>query len=111
MSPALLLFQVVLFKESGPESLRRNGNVRPPLWRKVHEIPVRPHRIDVIPLQFSAPEMTNPSVAPREDMHNRQLHVVGLSLALVIGLIGRLESRDQGNLRPSTPLSPRVYFV
>src|SRR6185436_1373353 len=106
----LFLFQVVLLKEPGPKRLRRNGNVRPPLRGKVHEIPVRPHRIDVISLQLRSPEMKNPSIAAHEDMHDRQLHVVGLALALVVGLKGRFESRGQRNLRPPTLPRPRVDF-
>src|SRR5881409_2089748 len=63
------LIQIVFFQEFGPEVLRRGGNVRPTLWRKVHEIPIRPHRVDVIARQFSSPEMKNPSILPPEYMH------------------------------------------
>ena len=44
----LLLIQIVFFQEFGPERLRRSGNVRPALRRKVHEIPIWPHRVDMI---------------------------------------------------------------
>src|SRR5438477_10537573 len=82
----LLVLQVVFFQESGPEILWRSDNVRPALRRKVHEIPVWPHRIDMIPRQFGSPEMENLSVLPLEYMHHRPLHVIGVSLAFVIGL-------------------------
>jgi hypothetical protein len=43
-------------------------------------------------------------------MHHRQLHVVGLFLAFVIGLVGRLESGDQRYLRPAALFSPGIDF-
>src|ERR1700675_4155098 len=58
----LLLIQIVFFQEFGPEILWRSGNVGPTLWRKVHEIPIRPHRVDMIPRKFSSPEMRNLSI-------------------------------------------------
>src|SRR5439155_16133800 len=58
----LVLVQIVLFQELRPEILWRSGNVRPTLWREVHEIPIRPHRVDMIPRQFSSPEMKDFSV-------------------------------------------------
>src|SRR2546426_321027 len=94
-APKLLLIQIVLFQEFGPELLWRSGNVWPPLWRKVHEIPIRPHRVDMIRRQFRSPEMKNLSILLPEYMHHWQLHIIGVSLALVTGLIGRLRSRNQ----------------
>ena len=44
-SARLRLVQIVFFQEFGPEILWRSGNVWPTLWRKVHEIPIRPHRV------------------------------------------------------------------
>src|ERR1700722_1621468 len=85
----LLLFQIVFFQECGPEILWRSGNVWPPLWRKVHEIPIWPHRVDMIRRQFSSPEMINLSILSPKYMHHRQLHISRVSLAFVIGLIGR----------------------
>jgi hypothetical protein len=84
----LFLIEIVLFQEFGPEILRRHGNVWPPFRSKVHEIPIRPNRIEMIPRQFSPPEMKNLSFPPPKDMHHRQLPVIGVSLAFVIGLIG-----------------------
>jgi hypothetical protein len=40
---------------------------------------------------FSAPEMKNLPVLFSEDVHHGQLHIVGVSLALVIRLIRGLE--------------------
>src|SRR5689334_4364921 len=80
LTPDLFLIQIMFFEELGPELLWRNGNIRPTLWRKVHEIPIGPHCVDMVPLQFSSPEMENPSVPLRKDMHNRQLHIIRVSL-------------------------------
>src|ERR1700680_150048 len=107
----LLLFQIVFFQEFGPESLWRSGNVRPTLWRKVHEIPIRPHRVDMICRQFSSPEMKNLSILPPKYMHHWPLHIIRVSLAFVIGLISRVRSGSQGNLRPSTSSGPRIYSI
>src|ERR1700681_3082927 len=85
----LLLIQIVFFQEFGPEILWRSGNVWPALWRKVHEIPIRPHRVDMIPRQFGPPEMKDFSIQPPKHMHHWQLHIIRFSLAFVIGLIGR----------------------
>ena len=104
------LLQIVLFKELGPERLWRRGNVRPALRGEIHEIPIRPDRIDMISLQFSAPEMRNPSVLASEDVHYRHLHVIRRCLTFVVRLIGRLESGDQRNLRPSAFPGTRVDF-
>src|SRR5690349_10561961 len=89
---SLSFLQIVIFEEFRPERLGRDGNVRPSLGREVHQIPIRPHCVDMIPAQFRRPEMKDPTVAAREDMHHRQLHVVSLSLALVVGLKPGLES-------------------
>ena len=86
----------------------RSGNVWPALWRKVHEIPIRPHRVDVIRRQFSSPEMKNLSILPPEYMHHGPLHIIGVSLAFVIGLIGRLRPGNQRDLGPSTLFGPRI---
>src|SRR5919109_3191839 len=107
-APPLLLVQIVLFQEFGPELLWRRGNVRPALWRKVHEIPVRPHRVEVIRCRLSSPEMKNLSVQLPKHMHHRPLHIIRVSLALVIRLVGRLRTGHHWNLRPSTSLSPRI---
>src|SRR6516164_8516411 len=104
------LLQIVLFEELGPERLWRRGNVRPSLRCEIHQIPIRPDRIDMIPFQFSAPEMKNPPVLAPEDVHHRQLHVIRRSLTFVVRLIGTLESGDQRNLRPSAFPGPRVDF-
>src|SRR4051812_43410038 len=95
---SLLLVQIILFEELGPELLWRSRNVRPPLRSKVHQIPIRPDRVDMIHHSFSSPEMKNLSILLPEDMHHRQLHVIRVFLAFVIGLIGRLESGNQRNL-------------
>src|SRR5712691_3625563 len=89
-APTLLLIQIMFFQEFGPELLRRSRNVRPPLWCEVHEVPIRPHRVEMILRRFRSPEMKNLFALPPEYMHHRPLHVIGVSLALVIGLIGRL---------------------
>ena len=83
----LLLVQIVFLQEFGPEILWRSGYIWPTLWRKVHEIPIRPHRVDMIPRQFGSPEMKDLSALPPEYMHHRPLHIIGVSLALVVGLI------------------------
>src|SRR5688572_4960188 len=51
----LLLIQIVFFQEFRPEVLWRSVNVWPTLWRKVHEIPIGPHRVDMIFHRFSSP--------------------------------------------------------
>src|SRR5262245_10306471 len=104
----LLITQIVLFQKSGSEVLWRHENVWPALRRVVHEIPVRPHRVDVVLRQLSSPEMKDLSVPPPEDMHHWQLHVVGVPLALVIGLIGGFRPGDQRDLRPSPLPGPCV---
>ena len=58
--------------------------------------------------QLSSPEMGNPPILPPEYVHHRQLHVIAVSLALVIRLIGGLRSGNQRNLRPSTFPRPRI---
>jgi RNA polymerase sigma factor (sigma-70 family) len=83
----LLFVQIVLLQELGPESLRRRVTVRPTLGREVHQVPVRPHRVDVVHHRLGAPEMKNLAVPLREGMHHRLLHILGLSLAFVVGLI------------------------
>src|ERR1700738_1562960 len=107
----LLLIQIVFFQEFGPEILWRSGNVWPTLWRKVHEIPIRPHRVDMIRRQFSSPEMKNLSSLPPKYMHHWPLHIIRVSLAFVIGLIGRVRSGNQRNLRPSTLFGPRIDSI
>ena len=111
LSAKLLLVQIVFFQEFGPEILRRSGNVWPTLRRKVHEIPIRPHRVDVIRRQFSSPEMENLSILLPEYMHHWPLHIIGVSLAFVIGLIGRVRSGNQRDLRPSTLFGPRIDSI
>ena len=107
----LLLIQIVFFQEFGPEILWRSGNVGTTLWRKVHEIPIRPHRVDMIPRQFSPPEMKDFPILPPEYVHHWPLHIIRVSLAFVIGLIGRVESRNQRDLRPSTLFGPRIDSI
>src|SRR5258708_27168767 len=107
----LLLIQIVFFQEFGPEILWRSGNVWPTLWRKVHEIPIRPHRVDMIPRQFSSPEMKDFSILLPKYMHHWQLHIIRVSLAFVIGLIRRVRSGNQCNLRPSTLFGPRIDSI
>src|SRR5688572_20897353 len=106
--PLYSLFKIVLLQELGPEILWRSGDVRPTLRGKVHEIPIRPHRVDVVHHRFGAPEMENLPVPLLEDMHYRPLHVVGISLALVVSLIGRLRSGHQRHLRPPALSGPRI---
>ena len=108
---APLLIQIVFFQEFGPEILWRSGNVWSTLWRKVHEIPIRPHRVDMIRRQFSSPEMKHLSILPPEYMHHRPLHIIRFSLAFVIGLIGRVRSGNKRNLRPSTLSGPRIDSI
>src|SRR5438045_5487634 len=68
LGATLLLIQIVLLQEFGPELLWRSGNIWPPLRREVHEIPIRPHRVDMIHRRFSPPEMKNLSALPPEYM-------------------------------------------
>src|SRR5436190_3618490 len=65
----LFLVQIMLFQEFGPEILRRRGNVRTAFGREVHEIPIRPDRVDMIPHHFSSPEMKDFPVPLPEYMH------------------------------------------
>src|SRR5437867_9205498 len=104
----LLLIQIVFFQEFGPEVLWRSGNVWPTLWRKVHEIPIRPHCVDMIRHRFSSPEMKDLSILLPKYMHHWQLHVIRVSLTFVIGLIGRVKSGNQRNLGPSASFGPRI---
>jgi hypothetical protein len=78
------------------------------LRRKVHEIPIRPDRVDVICRQFSSPEMENLPILFPKHMHHRPLHIIGIALAFVVGLIGRVRSGNQPDLRPSTLFGPRI---
>ena len=107
----LLLIQIMLFQEFGPEILWRSGEVWPALWREVHQIPIRPHCINMIRWQLSCPEVKNLSVPLPKHMHHRPLHIVGLSLAFVVGLEWRVVARYQRNLRPSTLFRPRIDFL
>src|SRR5580704_12704949 len=52
--------------------------------------------------------MKNLSVLLPEYMHHWQLHIIRVSLALVVGLIGRLRSGNQRDLRPAPFLGPRI---
>ena len=90
--PRLLLMEIVSFKELRPEILWRSGNVRPTFRRIVHEVPIGPNRVDMVFAQFSSPEVKDLSVLFLEDMHHGQLHVVGILLAFVIRLVGRIRS-------------------
>ena len=107
----LLLIQIVFFQEFRPEILWRSGNVWPTLRRKVHEIPIRPHGVDMIRRQFSSPEMENLSALLPKHMHHWPLHIIRVSLAFVIGLIGRVRSGNQRNLGPSTLFGPRIDSI
>jgi hypothetical protein len=49
MMATLFFVQIVLFQEFRPERLGRSGNVWPALRGKIHEIPIRPHRVEMIP--------------------------------------------------------------
>ena len=108
LSAKLLFVQIVFFQELRPEILRRSGNVWSTLRRKVHEIPIRPDRVDVICRQFSSPEMENLPILFPKYMHHRPLHIIGIALAFVVGLIGRVRSGNQPDLRPSTLFGPRI---
>src|SRR5688572_11649237 len=55
--------------------------------------------------------MKNLSTLLPEYMHHWPLHVIGVSLAFVIGLIRRVRSGNQRNLRPSTFLGPRIDSI
>src|SRR5205823_12103905 len=55
--------------------------------------------------------MKDLSAPPREYMHHWPLHIIRVSLAFVIGLIGRLRSGDERNLRPSTLFGPRIDSI
>ena len=90
------------FQEFGPEFLWRCGNVWTALWRKVHEIPICPHRVEMIRRRFSSPEVKDLSILLPEHMHHGPLQVIRVSLAPVIRLIGRLRSGHQRHLRPAT---------
>jgi hypothetical protein len=108
LSAKLLFVEIVFFQELRPEILRRSGNVWSTLRRKVHEIPIRPDRVDVICRQFSSPEMENLPILFPKYMHHRPLHIIGIALAFVVGLIGRVRSGNQPDLRPSTLFGPRI---
>ena len=80
--------QIILFQEFGPEILRGSGNIRPAFGRKVHQIPIRPDRVDVIRHPFGSLEMEDFPILFLENMHHGQLHIVRVFLAFVIGLKG-----------------------
>jgi len=88
LSAKLLFVEKGFFQELRPEILRRSGNAWSTLRRKVHEIPIRPDRVDVICRQFSSPEMENLPILFPKYMHHRPLHIIGISLASVVGLVG-----------------------
>ena len=69
-----------------------------PFRREVHEVPVRPHRVDMVRNRFGSPEMENLTVLFPEYMHHWPLHVIGLALAFVIGLKWRVMAGHQRNL-------------
>src|SRR5271170_6872010 len=52
--------------------------------------------------------MKNFSILPPKYMHHGPLHIIRVSLALIIGLIGRFRSRNQRYLRPSTLFCPCI---
>src|SRR5579864_36599 len=52
--------------------------------------------------------MNDLSSLPPEYMHHWPLHIIRVSLAFVIGLIRRVRSGNQRNLRPSTLFGPRI---
>src|SRR5512132_2785775 len=55
--------------------------------------------------------MKNRSTLPPEYMHHWPLHVIRVSLAFVIGLIRRVRSGNERNLRPSTLFGPRIDSI
>src|SRR6185369_9524141 len=55
--------------------------------------------------------MKDLSFLPPKDMHHWQLPIIGISLALVVGLIARIRSGNQRKLRPSTLFSPGVDSI
>src|SRR4051812_18212195 len=107
----LVFAQIVFFQEFGPEVLWRSRNVWPTLWRKVHQIPIRPHRVDMVCRQLSPPKMINLSALLSKHMHYWPLQIIGLSLTFVIGLKWRVIPRYQRNLRPSSLFSPRIDTI
>src|SRR5687767_3706602 len=48
---------------------------------------------------------------PPEYMHHRPLHVIGVSLAFVVGLIRRARSGNQRDLRPAARPGPCVDSI
>src|SRR3984893_10090624 len=55
--------------------------------------------------------MKDSSILLPEYMHHWPLHIIRVFLALVIGLIGRVRSGHQRNLRPSTSFGPRIDSI
>ena len=104
------LFQIILLQKLRPKLLWRRLSIRPSLWREVHQVPVRPHRVDMVRHGFRCPEMKNPAVAFCERMHHRKLLVVVLALAFVVRLKRRPVPGQQRNLRPAALPGPCVDF-
>ena len=77
--------------------MRRRVEIWPALGREVHQVPIRPHRVDVVRHRFGSPEMIDLSVLFREHMHYGLLHIVGIAiLALVISLKRRFKPETSG---------------
>ena len=70
---------------SSPCSWNTQGNARcsegaAPLRREFHQVPVRPHRVDVVHHRVSVLEMENLVVALRETCSTGSSHILGLSV-------------------------------
>ena len=85
--PQHLLVQEMLLQKLGSEVLRWRLTIRTAFGRKVHEIPIGPHRIHVISLQLGPPKMEDIAIVPPEHIQDGPLHVVVFTLAFVIALI------------------------
>ena len=76
----------MLLQKLGTEILRRRHKVRTALGREIQQIPIGPDRVDMVRWQLAGPKMMDLPLFSFEDMHHRQLHIIGLALTFVVGL-------------------------
>ena len=94
VAPATSLVEEVILEKLRTKVLRRRHAIRSTLWCKVHQVPVRPDRVDMIALQFCRPEMEDVTIDFAKYVQGRPLHIVVLALALVVLLISGAIARQ-----------------
>ena len=106
-----LLVEKVLFQKLGSEVLWRRHTIRPSFGREIHQIPIRPNCVDMIPLQLGPPEMEDFIIDLSEHVQDRPLHVVVFTLTFVVSLVRRAVARYQVNLGPLPGPGPVIDLL